>query len=106
MTELIRTIISLSCCGTLLMLLILALNRIVRNKFRKCWQYYILLAAALRFLMPFTMDTAVVGRLLQSADLGITSTDGGAAILATEATKSLRLTDAGADTKKDRKSVV
>ena len=100
MTELIRTIISLSCCGTLLMLLILALNRIVRNKFRKCWQYYILLAAALRFLMPFTMDTAVVGRLLQSADLGITSTDGGAAILATEATNSLRLTDVGADTKK------
>lgn len=65
MSELMKTVLSLSCSGTLLMLLILGLKQLYRNKCSRRWQYYIWLIAALRFLIPFTPDTTIVGSLFE-----------------------------------------
>lgn len=63
MNEFIKTLLSLSVSGTLLLLLILGLKQLYKNKFSRRWQYYIWSIAALRFLLPFTPDTTVVGSL-------------------------------------------
>lgn len=68
MNEFIKTLLSLSVSGTLLLLLILGLKQLYKNKFSRRWQYYIWSIAALRFLLPFTPDTTVVGSLFEKFD--------------------------------------
>lgn len=63
MGEWMKVLLSMTLSGTLLLVFLLALKRVCRTRVSKCWQYYILLAAALRFLVPFTSDAALVGRL-------------------------------------------
>ena len=65
MNEFIKTLLSLSVSGTLLLLLMCRLNPIYKNRFSKRWQYYTWLIAALRFLLPFTPDTTIVGSLFE-----------------------------------------
>ncbi len=48
-----------------LKLLILGLKPLYKNKFSKRWQYYIWIVVALRFLLPFTPDTTIVGSLFE-----------------------------------------
>ena len=43
MNEFMKTLLSLSVSGTLLLLLILGLKQLYINKFSRRWQYYILL---------------------------------------------------------------
>lgn len=57
---------SLSVSGTLLLLFILGLKQLYKNKFSKRWQYYIWIIVALRFLLPFTPNTTVVGSLFEN----------------------------------------
>ncbi len=52
MSEFLKIILSLSVSGTLLVLLILGLDRFGRKRFSRRWQYYIWIAAVLRFLLP------------------------------------------------------
>lgn len=66
MNEWMKTVLSLSVSGTLLLLLLLGLKRFYQNRFSRRWQYYILLLAALRFLLPVTpgaADASIVGNL-------------------------------------------
>jgi len=58
----------LSVSGALLLLLILGLKPLYKNKFSKRWQYYIWIVVALRFLLPFTPDTTIIGSLFEKFD--------------------------------------
>ncbi len=60
MSEFMKIVLSLSISGALLMLVVLGLKQIYKNKFSKRWQYYIWIVVALRFLLPFTPDTTIV----------------------------------------------
>jgi beta-lactamase regulating signal transducer with metallopeptidase domain len=68
MNEFIKILLSLSIFGALLLLLILGLKPLYKNKFNKRWQYYIWIVVALRFLLPFTPDTTIVGSLFEKFD--------------------------------------
>ena len=68
MNEFIKILLSLSVSGALLLLLILGLKPLYKNKFSKRWQYYIWIVVALRFLLPFTPDTTIVGSLFEKLD--------------------------------------
>lgn len=68
MSEFIKILLSLSVSGALLLLLILGLKPLYKNKFSKRWQYYIWIVVALRFLLPFTPDTTIVGSLFEKFD--------------------------------------
>lgn len=74
MDEFIKVLLSLSFSGTLLTLLILLLKQFYQNRFSKCWQYYIWLAAALRFLVPFTPDAAVAGSFITTLEASLINT--------------------------------
>ena len=65
MNEFMKILLSLSVSGTLLLLLILGLKPLYKNRFSKRWQYYIWIIVALRFLLPFTPDTTIVGSLFE-----------------------------------------
>ena len=68
MNEFIKILLSLSVSGVLLLLLILGLKPLYKNRFSKRWQYYIWIIVALRFLLPFTPDTTIVGSLFEKFD--------------------------------------
>ena len=68
MNEFMKTLLSLSVSGTLLLLLLLGLKFLYKNKLSKCWQYYIWLIVALRFLLPLTPDITIVGSLFEKFD--------------------------------------
>lgn len=72
--EFIKVLLSLSFSGTLLTLLLLLLKQFYQNRFSKCWQYYIWLAAALRFLVPFTPDAAVSGSFITTLEASFINT--------------------------------
>lgn len=67
MSEFMKTLLSLSLSGTLLLLLIGGLKLLYKNKFSKHWQYYIWLIVVLRLLLPFTPNTTIVGSLFEKA---------------------------------------
>lgn len=68
MNEFIKILLSLSVSGTLLLVFILGLKPLYKNRFSKRWQYYIWIVVALRFLLPFTPDTTIVGSLFEKFD--------------------------------------
>ena len=68
MSEFMKILLSLSVSGALLLLLILGLKPLYKNKFSKRWQYYIWIVVALRFLLPFTPDTTIIGSLFEKFD--------------------------------------
>ena len=68
MSEFIKILLSLSVSGALLLLLILGLKPLYKNKFSKRWQYYIWIVVALRLLLPFTPDTTIIGSLFEKFD--------------------------------------
>ena len=66
-----KVLFSLSVSGTLLLLLISGLKPLYKTRFSKRWQYYIWIIAALRFLLPFTPDTSIVGSLFEKSDTAV-----------------------------------
>lgn len=75
MNEFMKILLSLSLSGTLLLLIMLVLKQVYRNRFSKRWQYYIWLVAALRFLIPFTPDNALVDLIFEAAEHVTMETD-------------------------------
>ncbi len=71
MNEFMKVLFSLSVSGTLLLLLISGLKPLYKTRFSKRWQYYIWIIAALRFLLPFTPDTSIVGSLFEKSDTAV-----------------------------------
>lgn len=73
MNAFIKTLLSLSVSGTLLLLLIRGSKPFYKNRFSQHWQYYIWIIVALRFLLPITPDTTIVGSLFEKFnETGIT----------------------------------
>lgn len=66
MSEFMKTLLSLSVSGTLLLLLIWGFKLLYKNRFSRRWQYYIWIIAVFRFLLPFTPDTTIVGNLFET----------------------------------------
>lgn len=68
MVEFMKVLLSLSISGTLLLLLTFLFKTLCKDKFSKRWQYYIWLIVAVRFLLPFTPNTTIVGSLFERMD--------------------------------------
>ena len=90
MNEFLKILLSLSISGTLLLLLISGLKLVYQNKFSRRWQYYIWIIVVLRFLLPFTPDTTLVGNLFEkiesnTADITTSAEKSPAILTATDA---------------------
>lgn len=68
MLALLKTILSLSLSGTLLILLLLLFCPLYRNRLSKRWQYYIWLLVIARLLLPITPEASLVGNLFRQAE--------------------------------------
>ena len=71
MSEFVKTLLSLSVSGSLLTVALLCLKPLYRERFSKRWQYYIWLIVVLRFLLPFTPETALMNRMFVSAETAV-----------------------------------
>lgn len=67
MSDFMKILCSLSVSGTLLLFLVLGLKPVYRHICTRCWQYYILLAVALRFLLPVATEINLTGLVLDRA---------------------------------------
>ncbi len=65
--EFFLSLFALSLSGTLLGLLLFLLKQFYQNRFSRRWQYYIWILAVLRFIVPFSSDTALINVLFQTA---------------------------------------
>lgn len=63
MSEFVKMLLALSLSGTLLLSATLILKKFYKNLFSRCWQYYILLLVAARFLLPVVFDYNITGYL-------------------------------------------
>lgn len=61
MSDFIKLLISLSFSGTLLLFFVLFWKLFYKNTFSRCWQYYVWLIVAFRFLFPFTPEASITG---------------------------------------------
>ncbi len=71
MNELLKIILSLSLSGSILILALLLLRPLCRNRMSWRWQYYIWLLVIARLLLPLTPDTSVTGNLFRPAEIRI-----------------------------------
>lgn len=63
MTDLFLTVLSLSVSGSVLALFLLAIKPAVKMRLSQRWQYYIWLVVILRFLLPFSPETTLMGEV-------------------------------------------
>ncbi len=75
MNEVLKTILSLSCSGGLLIVLFLLLRPLVRRHLSRRWQYYIWLVVVARLLLPFAPETNLMGAVFQQIDHGAAPTE-------------------------------
>lgn len=64
MSDFLRMLLSLSISGSAVFLALLAFRPLYRKRLSKTWQYYILLVAAARFLLPVALPVNLVGSLM------------------------------------------
>ncbi len=69
-----KVILSLSVSSSLLILILLAGKRFLKNKFSRQWQYYIWLVVVLRLLFPFGPEINLMGSVYQTFDRTVTQT--------------------------------
>ena len=65
MSELMKSVLSLSLSGSLLILLLLLCGPLIRNRLSRRWQYYIWLVVVARLLLPLSPAAGPVGALFQ-----------------------------------------
>lgn len=70
MSEVLKTILSLSCSGGLLIALLLLLRPLVHRRLSRRWQYYIWLVVVARLLLPFAPETNLMEAVFQKIDNG------------------------------------
>lgn len=75
MNEVWKLILSLSCSGTLFIIVLLLGRPLFRNRISRSWQYYIWLVVIARLILPFTPETSPVGALFQATDRAIIQTE-------------------------------
>ena len=65
MTEILKTVLSLSLSGSLLILLLFLLRPVIKERLSKRWQYYIWLVVAARLMLPFAPEENFMGTFFQ-----------------------------------------
>ncbi|MFR3824325.1 M56 family metallopeptidase [Hungatella hathewayi] len=68
MTEILKTMLSLSLSGSLLILLLFLLRPVIKARLSKRWQYYIWLVVAARLMLPFAPEENFMGTFFQGID--------------------------------------
>lgn len=71
MNGMLKTVLSLSISGTLLMFVLFLLRQAVKERFSKRWQYYIWLIVVARFMLPFAPEGNLMGTFFQGIDRAI-----------------------------------
>lgn len=71
MSEVLKTVLSLTCSGVLLIAAFCLLRPLVRKRLSKRWQYYIWLVVVARLLIPYTPEMNLMGMVFQQIDYGI-----------------------------------
>lgn len=71
MNELFLVFLSHTVSGSFLILILLFCKPFLKNHLSKRWQYYIWLVVIARLLIPFAMETNIVGNLFQELNMGI-----------------------------------
>lgn len=66
MNNLLKEVLSMSLSGALLILLIISIRPLLRDKFTKAWQYYIWIIVLIRLLVPFSPEFGIVDNLFHS----------------------------------------
>ena len=74
MRELLKTVLSLSLSGSVLILLLLALGPLIQNRLGKGWRYYLWLVVVARLLLPFGPAESPVGNLFRGGENPIPET--------------------------------
>lgn len=68
MTQIFKTVLSMSLSGAVLIALLLFGVRLVKGRLGRQWQYYIWLIVVFRLLLPFGPEVSLLGRAYQAAD--------------------------------------
>ena len=72
MSAALKILLSMSCSGGLLILILLLGKRLLKDKISRQWQYYIWLAVIARLLVPFGPEATLLGKTYQAVDQAIT----------------------------------
>jgi beta-lactamase regulating signal transducer with metallopeptidase domain len=68
----LKTFLSMSVSGSLLILLLLAGKQLWKDRVSRQWQYYIWLVVLLRLLLPFGTEINIMGEAYQSIEQAVT----------------------------------
>ena len=71
MNAVLKTFLSMSFSGSLLILALLSGKRLLKDKISRQWQYYIWLIVILRLLFPFGPKSNLLGNTYQAVDQAI-----------------------------------
>lgn len=74
MNTLFKIFLSMSLSGGLLILVLLLGKQFWKDKISRQWQYYIWLVVILRLLLPFGLETSLMGKTWQAVDQAVTQT--------------------------------
>lgn len=67
MNETLKTVLSLSLSGSLIMLILFLFRPVLKERLSKRWQYYIWLVVIARLLLPFAPEINLMGTLFQES---------------------------------------
>ena len=71
MNMVLKMLLSMSCSGSLLILLLLLGKRFLKDKISRQWQYYIWLIVIMRLLFPFETEINLMGKAYQTIEQAI-----------------------------------
>ena len=71
MNAVLKIFLSMSFSGSLLILALLLVKPILKDKISRQWQYYIWLVVVLRLLFPFEPEVSLLGKTYQAVDQAI-----------------------------------
>lgn len=74
MNTVLKTFLSMSFSGSLLILALLLGKRFLKDKISRQWQYYIWLVVVARLLLPFGPEVSLMGKAYQAVDQAISQT--------------------------------
>lgn len=75
MNGILKTTLSLSCSGALLIMLFFLFRPFFQKRLSKQWQYYIWLVVVARLLLPFGLEINLMETLFQRIDKGMVQTE-------------------------------
>ncbi|MGF7058462.1 M56 family metallopeptidase [Brassicibacter mesophilus] len=73
MNEILKLFFSLSVSGSIVALIIFALKPLLKDRLSKTWQYYIWLIVIMRMIVPYSVQTNIVGHLFYRIDNYLTA---------------------------------